>query len=96
MKPALTKEEWANFDPDNYGEIECVMNTEPDGDHKAAAMLLFGKPFGFTREHVEMLRCEAEIYWKIADPEEYGVAEKARGLDSLADLIEAKLPPEES
>lgn len=64
--------------------------------HKAAALALYGQPFGFTRAHVKMLRETISLLWETgvtpADKEQREREDAAYG--SLADLIEALLPPE--
>ncbi len=54
----------------------------PEARHALAALSLYGQPFGFTREDVNLLRYAAGVC--IAD----------RELNGLADRIEALLPPE--
>lgn len=83
MKPALTAEECA-----------WVRQMDAEGSnagihlprHAQAAYNLFGQPFGFTREDVEMVRNEA-------GNNSTGSADGA-AWNSLADRIEALLPPE--
>lgn len=101
MNPALTKEEWARLTIDEgqseYAEdavadaiAESNLNTWGDARHALAALFLHGQPFGFTREDVELLREEAGHEIDAGNGREY------RRLESLADRIEALLPPEES
>lgn len=64
-----------------HGEYSDSLSVKPERRHTLAALALYGQPFGFTREDVEMLRSAAEI----------------PGRDDLHDLaarIEALLPPE--
>ncbi len=81
ISPALTAEEWARM-PD-------VARSTPRADlplyfpsrHGIAAVNLSGHPYGFTQEDVMRLRQAAD------DVRDSGVA-------SIADRIEALLPPE--
>lgn len=91
VEPALTPEEWKVGAKKVYLEIrQCPIE---DGDlfiepthHGLAALLLHGKPFGFTREDVEALREAFQgPFWD-------GFPGRARML-SLAARIEALLPP---
>lgn len=80
IKPALTAEQWSK---------KLAGNTEPLGaitEHGVAALCLYGQPFGFTREDVHVLGLVVGAA-KEADSE-YGQV-----LQSLADRIEALLPP---
>ena len=65
--------------------------------HALAALALYGQPFGFTRDHVTVLRHMAK--WTDMDDvfarEENLHWEPTAVLSSLADRIEALLPPEE-
>ena len=96
IKPALTPEEWAdpehNVRRDGFwlyepGQMCLVVGADKKGvsieelRHAVAALTLYGQPFGFTREHVTILRtCALEF-------SEYG-------LHDIADRIAALLPPE--
>lgn len=110
IKPALSAEEWALFldglrSPVGWIEGGCVWDRGRDADtldedsrkseaaHGAAAMLLHGQPYGFTREDVELLRDEIGAEWDRIDTREEWNALAAR-FTSLADRIEALLPPE--
>ena len=95
VKPAMTGEEWAkkqidgfsvSLVLDNDGELKLwIAAREPGGfivisrRDALAALCLHGEPFGFTREDVERLRYLARF---------------EDGLDTIADRIEALLPPE--
>ena len=73
----------------------------PGDRHALAALCLHEQPFGFTREDVEVLRvaapqhgegCSATDLWP--GPCDCGIEEGL--LNSMADRIEALLPPDES
>lgn len=92
MKPALTPEEWAAAmmtgdpvdNPVDFGPIVGDRVHIPDSErHFAAALCLYGKPFGFTRADVDFIRHASEVH----DEEDCGFR------NSLADRIEALLPP---
>lgn len=109
IKPALTAEEWAageayrrtgesKYSGDQWVSLlhdgQAAISTgysdirvTPKAFHVLAALCLHGQPFGFTREDVEMLRKEANR-WSHGDA---GAA-----VETLADRIEALLPPEDS
>lgn len=97
IKPALTPEEWrkkATGDGDTGdtmildGFVAVVMDftrfIEVLDRHGTAALCLHGQPFGFTREDV--LLCRGQLH----HPESAEIWEL---LHSLADRIEALLPP---
>ena len=87
IEPALTAEEWAE------GAVIYENLTDALGigrRHSTAALCLHGQPFGFTWEDVAVLR-------DIAAPDIGTPLEgDARALTSLADRIEALLPPEDT
>ena len=94
IEPALTAEEWAHVAPlpavgvelvwpDAVGRAERVV-----GAHAAAALALYGQPFGFTREDVALLRGE-----RFGGFNEDRV-ELWEAMDNLAARIAALLPPE--
>lgn len=111
MKPALTAEEWARLQIElvsgnivqahipyiDYCPPEMVMQ-------KIGAACLHGQPFGFTREDVALILAAAKEVnsslrlWKdgreVGDQNTWG-ADDIEQLRSLADRIEALLPPEE-
>lgn len=68
--------------------------------HALAALALYGQPFGFT--HEDLIACENGIsaIWTQhsqmcqGDSEECGCGPESRALHSLADRIQALLPPE--
>ena len=80
IKPALTKEEWAEWlRPDRrhgdriegrtlYVCSDC--GGEPYAEdvemdaHKTAAKCLYGQPFGFTHEDVRRHREQAAMFWR--------------------------------
>lgn len=84
IEPALSAEEWAR--PMNVDlRVETMLELEGEirSRHAIAALALYGQPFGFTRDDVDNLR---------------GIVlggEVGRWLESLADRIEALLPPKE-
>lgn len=97
MKPALTAKEWTEKRYETQallGEATVQVDEEDDvyisptamgaffratDRHALAALLLYGQPFGFSREDVKHLRDRgSNCEWCI----------------SLADRIEALLPPE--
>ncbi len=85
IEPAMTPEEWLELyrapGPDTVAGLAFAK-----GPHSCAAWCLHGQPFGFTRADVRELRRTSG--WE--------VGEVARDrLHSLADRIEALLPPEE-
>lgn len=111
MKPALTKKEWAEAlggkvgaDPPGY-----LMGTERITDercHAMAACCLHGQEYGFTREDVKRHRNRAAYYrnwYQVAQPAGWDCTQEEMDLrkahgewhDSMADRIEALLPPEE-
>lgn len=76
--------------------------------HALAALCLYGQPFGFTQEDVEMLRAKASEERQIAAwcPDGYskGIVDlvgdqshrsNAAALEALADRIQSLLPPPE-
>ena len=104
IQPALAPEDWAKRKvPDEYAVIrEPLWDGEADSEvfadghftgqdrHALAALALHGQPFGFTRNDVEALRAILPApgeTWHDA----YGRREE---LASLADRIEALLPPD--
>lgn len=98
IKPAMTKEEWELPLPDQFngyidldvsGVVDIVVSG-PNDRHRLAAIMLYGQPFGFTREDVGFLRSTIR-HFEEAGPASYGREEELR---SLADRIEALLPPE--
>ena len=98
IKPALTAEEWvkALFQSSQEGALAITVGMREDlaapgtpecraaYHHALAALCLKDKPFGFTREDVEILR---------AGVDSVPALDHVQG--SLADRIEALLPPEE-
>ena len=109
IKPALTAEEWAKGTPGVFGwddasvfidwrDPEPMEGPNVKRPHACAAALLYGQPFGFTREDVVKLRAAGDA---ARDVERFA-KEKGAGWDdsladwyhSIADRIEALLPPE--
>lgn len=96
MKPALTREEWEAHEnllgrrlPIEW-EPGSVKYLEHEFRHAIAALCLYGQPFGFTREDVELLRELANDEESPLWPGRYGDE-----FNNLADRIEALLPPED-
>ena len=101
VRPALTPEEWAdevvsrdvgtNFEMVEHVERGRAVHMDgwvSGGDlHALAALCLHGQPFGFTREDVRLLHFVMMQF----TPETDGWDDD---LTSLADRIEALLPPE--
>ena len=88
IEPALTAEEWrralANvFEKSRLLAASC--DPVKGNDHKRAALSLHDKPFGFTHEDVDLLRA---LIW----PEKPSPLKDH--FESLADRIEALLPPD--
>ncbi len=108
IKPALTAEEWkfVSYEYDGSTEVlgggwgerehgraneavnllEGGLGYRPGATHGVAAYLLHDQPFGFTWEDVDMLKMSARTV--------LGAMEH-KALLSIADRIEALLPPEE-
>ena len=103
VRPALTPEEWASVEsPSEAYWVEPVTGIgigytngqfrtgdlcNPFTPHQLAALCLHGQPFGFTREDVRVLHFVMMQF----TPETDGWDDD---LTSLADRIEALLPPE--
>jgi len=99
-EPALTAEEWRNVlplaDVEDRGQLIIGGLGEGREDfRRIAALALYGQPFGFTRDDVTAIRFAREAL------ERFGAAvgeplsgEIAGQYESLADRIEALLPPE--
>lgn len=99
IQPALTAKEWEDLQRDSTGDDAFLEFPIPADDrseyfgrpHEIAARCLYLQLFGFTREDLTLLReaiqtCASE--WRMYDVE----ADVAK-LNSLADRIEALLPP---
>lgn len=90
IKPAMPEEEWAAQlvrTPAERHEVLMHAKNEADAEgwltiHGLAALALYNKPYGFTREDVQLLH--------------NSIASMGRHneLGNLADRIEALLPPE--
>ena len=110
MKPALTREEWEHWEEliqmemydearDDAVENLCANWGNPQ---QIAAKCLHNQPFGFTREDVKMLDSVATgLGFQAMDLEAKGISsrlERTRqdALNSLADRIEALLPPKQN
>ena len=89
IKPALTAEEWrmARVHVSLYPTGEGAM-LQLGNRHGIAAAALHRQSFGFTREDVEVL---TDAVGSV-----YSSMEGSAKLLSIADRIEALLPPEES
>ena len=94
MKPALTREEWEHWeDSVNYSMYDQAHDDAVENlcanwgnPQQIAAKCLHGQPFGFTREDLRLLRYAARS-WHPLEGRSHWV--------TLADRIEALLPPEE-
>ncbi len=85
VKNALTAEEWADWI--NVGDESFIVERHGDFSHGVAAACLHERPFGFTREDVDLL---GNVH-----SNHFGCDEKACWAVSLADRIESLLPPED-
>lgn len=85
MKPALSPQEWATGT-----DMDFDYALHHGRRHGIAARLLYGQPFGFTREDVKLLRDPWHVPYSDTD-EPNDPLPDFRG---LADRIEALLPPE--
>ena len=116
MEPALTAEEWKRLTRNNTREglgspegaiVDLIEESisRPDNQlHAVAARALYGQPFGFTRDHVRLLRAAAEacrqddhyIAGELDRSEwtEGRQEEIAHQYEAFAELIKALLPPE--
>jgi hypothetical protein len=106
IAPALTPEEWAQQGAGEYGDEVSRVHWDGEwrlqfsnGDrdnadttrlHAAAALALYGQPFGFTAKDVEWLRWLATYDYNDPDWHTTLDVEQAR---SLAARIAALLPP---
>lgn len=86
IKPALSPEQWKAVEAGKKGGRYASEDFPP---HGAAASLLYGRPEGFTWDDVDALRSLDEVF-AVAQTGE------RRQLLSLADRIEALLPPREN
>jgi hypothetical protein len=91
IRPAVTNEEWRvgylmrNAVGAAWGDGNLCIGEDtatPEIAHAVAAVCLHGQPFGFTREDVRELRAMSVNGFTYF------------GLNSIADRIEALLPPE--
>jgi hypothetical protein len=93
IKPALTAEDWKSqlewINGGHRGMPPLVVESIIDA-HVDAALALYGQPFGFTREDVGILREAAKRIERERNP----YIMFPENLSSLADRIEALLPPE--
>lgn len=94
MKPALTKEEWAEA-----LQNEALFGRRaPEQAQVVAALALRGQPFGLEREDVELLRWlhtfvrDHDLRKVTHEWDKYG--RDLKRIAALADRIEALLPPE--
>lgn len=93
VKPALSAKEWADLQGDRadwaaqtLSWAESEVQTVVSSRHGLAALCLYDQPFGFTQKDVRMLRILAQSRVNI-------VTSASPLYDSLADRIEALLPP---
>lgn len=106
IKPALTAEQWQTYLPVLQGDtatrdlnIEAAIHAF--GLQSAAALALYGQPFGFTREMVNALRIVVRG-WDGCDDEsetrenEYVGEEIYPLLEAAIENLEALLPPEKT
>ena len=95
MKPAMTREEWEHWEEliqmemydearDDAVENLCANWGNPQ---QIAAKCLHGQPFGFTREDVKLIRDAAKFI---------AVRSESAYFESIADRIEALLPPKQN
>lgn len=96
IKPALTSREWETLRLWKAGKMigghvrgSTVLSLSDDLAHGAAACALYGQPFGFTREDVELLLGP----WP-AEVDYDAKYEYSRRTRALAARIAALLPPE--
>ncbi|MGE0161357.1 MAG: hypothetical protein AB7T31_18325 [Gemmatimonadales bacterium] len=108
VKSALTPEEWAPVLRNDLHRVElareimrctlanerCPVPAEGEVTHALAALCLHGQPFGFTREDVRLLRQSARDERAGVTADNRPHPDVATAYDSLADRIEALLPPE--
>jgi hypothetical protein len=94
IRPALTAEEW-KFElgsrerpPTHQPALSYSDHFTQERPHAIAASLLYGQPFGFTWDDVDLLR---EMTLVQAPAGSFRAACERR--DSLADRIAALLPP---
>lgn len=91
IEPALTAEEWAEMLRRPSRVANGIEESAQTGDfHGAAALALYGQPFGFTREDMEMLE-QIQDFVYVASVTRPELRAWAKG---MADRIEALLPPE--
>jgi len=101
LRPALEPEMWEDFAKANYSleQFEPQLASDfdsPSAQHFAAALLLHGQPFGFSREDLLRLASVAldEEQLAILAPDTADESrELARWLHDLAARIGALLPP---
>ena len=100
VRPALTPRQWE--DPGRLYPLSAYVALDgnlylydsedeqrPEERHTLAAIALYGQPFGFSHEDAESLREAASFLRRVGNS--VGWANK---LDSIADRIQALLPPE--
>ncbi len=110
IKNALSAEEWAGFiagdsdwvRPGTDGLVALSVGDglfNPWNADSLAAMALHEQPFGFTREDAERHRAYAQVKGDAAKQQRFKnhhLEEQAGWHKSMADRIEALLPPEEN
>jgi len=106
VRPVLTAEEWARAgiasSPERGLAIKNTLDMDDAPDfHGAAALALYGQPFGFTQEDVKDERNAERDCMELArqaqdrgdELERYKYVGRARRHKEPADRIEALLPP---
>lgn len=88
VRPALTAEEWASVLQEDERLRDWARSDmlEIGSDHAKAALLLYGQPFGFTREMYDALD-------HLIKREGHRVNMSAPAAPALRDCLAALLPP---
>lgn len=94
IRPALTAEEWAEFlAPDGVlgwslaDARPSVIGDSVEGRHGAAALMLYGQPFGFAQEDVEALMSVADYSGEGSIAPEEDIARARSAIQRLAALL---------
>ena len=96
VKPALTPEEWLEYAPLDRPLAHYAPALANDNAHGAAALALYGQPYGFTwDDYYELLDNAHEVERDCGPPELLAPERKHQvdALRSLAARIAALLPP---
>ena len=98
IKPALTAEEWRTGMFSSRGiQVEFPLYIDgvyqPENAPKLVALLMYEQPFGFTREDATQHRESAQACF--TSGQTIGPGSMHDWHESMADRIEALLPPEE-